>query len=392
VKIALVILHADASRGGAERYTLDLADALVERGHDVSIVASSFQARPVAGRSLKIDAWGLTRTRRYMRFLDELHLVLADNRFDVVHAMLPVRPGQCDIYHPHAGIASAAVLEGHFNKSGEIKRWLSRLGNRFNSRRNRFAAIERDLLTQVNAPIVLCLSNLIKAVVQRHYPTLAADRLVPLFNGVDLKRFDPRKDTQARQRIRNRFNVPHNTRMALMLAQDFERKGLAEAIQAFSRIGNPKLYLLVGGRPDTSTYRRLAESLGIAHRIIFAGGVENPVEFYQAADFFILPTRFDPCSLVVLEALAMGLPVISTSRNGACEVMADGVHGRVLTDPHDISALANAIREMDNPVSLERFGSACMALRSTLSQQKHVSSVEKFYLQLCEAKQPRLVV
>jgi UDP-glucose:(heptosyl)LPS alpha-1,3-glucosyltransferase len=112
VKIALVILHADTARGGAERYTLDLAKALVKRGHDVSILASSFQSEPLAGKQVLIAARANTRTGRYEKFLlnldSELTLARIQGKpFDVVHAMLPVR--NCDIYHPHAGIAKEVV-------------------------------------------------------------------------------------------------------------------------------------------------------------------------------------------------------------------------------------------------------------------------------------------
>ena len=164
-----------------------------------------------------------------------------------------------------------------------------------------------------------------------------------------------------------------------MLAQDFERKGLGQAIRALALVNDPKLILVVGGKQDPAKYRRLAASLGVAERVIFAGPVDRPADFYQAADFFVLPTFFDPCSLVVLEALAMGLPVISTSRNGACEIMTDGVHGRVLDDPEDLVGLAGAMRQMLDPEHRAKSAEACLELRPVLSQEHHVDQVEAVY-------------
>jgi UDP-glucose:(heptosyl)LPS alpha-1,3-glucosyltransferase len=375
VKIALVILHADAGRGGAERYTLDLADSLAGRGHDVAILASSFQSGKTAGHRVQLAAGGITRTGRYSSFLDSLDDELKRVEYDIVHAMLPVR--RCDIYHPHAGIAVEAVAEGHLNKSGAIRRWAARIGNCFNLRRNQFAQVERQLLTGANPPVVLCLSDLIKAVVKKYYPGLADEKLVSLFNGIDLAKFDPDTRAEARLEIRDRFSITHDEVVGLMLAQDFERKGLRQAIESLVKV--PGLILLVGGRPDPSPYRQLAKSLGVSDRVIFAGQVNDPVALYKAADFFVLPTRFDPCSLVVLESLAMGLPVISTVKNGACEIMQNGVHGFVLEDPDDISALTGAMCVVADKIHRIKMSESCLALRHRLSQGTHLDLLQAVY-------------
>src|SRR5437773_8977393 len=101
MNIALVILHADPARGGAERYTVDLAAALGRRGHDVRVVASSFSEEVAEKARVGIETKALTRVGAYRRFLDGVDRHLQEAKYDVVHAMLPVR--RCDVYHPHAG-------------------------------------------------------------------------------------------------------------------------------------------------------------------------------------------------------------------------------------------------------------------------------------------------
>ena len=118
MKIALVILHADPVRGGAERYTIDLAAGLARRGHDASVVSSE-----------SLGVRGLTRVGRYRTFLDLLSAHLANARYDIVHAMLPVR--RCEVYHPHAGMAAAATERFSFH---------------FNPRRRAMASVEGQLL------------------------------------------------------------------------------------------------------------------------------------------------------------------------------------------------------------------------------------------------------
>src|SRR5437764_4999522 len=98
----------------------------------------------------------------------------------------------------------------------------------------------------------------------------------------------------------------------------------------------PKLKIMVVGNRDAKFH----PPPDAAAQVSFAGEVADTRPFYRDADFFVLPTRHDPCSLVVLEALAMGLPVISTKFNSATEIMADGVHGFILPDPDDVDALA----------------------------------------------------
>src|SRR5262245_6360726 len=200
MKIALVILHADPARGGAERYTVDLAAALARRGHAVSLLASSFADPMENVRFVPLDHRGATRAGKYLRFLDSLDAHLRDERYDIVHAMLPVR--RCDLYHPHAGIAAEA-----------LERWTVH----FNPRRRAMAKIERKLLTGAKPPVVLALSEYVKGFVRKHYP-LPENRLATLFNAVDLERFEPVPPPE----------IPRKEVNALIIANDFERKGVLQ--------------------------------------------------------------------------------------------------------------------------------------------------------------------
>jgi UDP-glucose:(heptosyl)LPS alpha-1,3-glucosyltransferase len=337
----------------------------VARGHDVSLLASSFAVGlPDKLRQHQLAATGGTRLRRYLKFLDSLDGHLSSVTYDVVHAMLPVR--KCDVYHPHAGIAAETIGAGAA---------LNRLANRFNRKRQKFAAVERELLESESGPIVLCLSDYVKKTARRHYPQLAESRLVKLFNGINLQKFDPEARPEAGAELRKKLGISPQQIVGLMLAQDFQRKGLKEAIGALARVADQRLILLVAGKDDPSPYRKLPG----ADRVRFAGPTDDPYAFYRAGDFFVLPTKHDPCSLVVLEALAMGLPVISTVFNGACEIMSGGKAGVVLDDPADLPALANAMESMLDPTRRQKFSHESLALRPALSQNTHVDVLEETY-------------
>jgi UDP-glucose:(heptosyl)LPS alpha-1,3-glucosyltransferase len=381
LKIALVILHADAARGGAERYTVDLAEGLRRRGHQVSLLASSLTPDLQSPQNVQLPAAGASRDGRYLRFLDRLDRHLATTQYQIVHAMLPVR--RCDIYHPHAGIAAAAVAHGHLKYEGAFQQVVSRVATRLNRRRQRFAEVERTLLTGDKPPMVLCLSNYVRRSLAEHY-TLPDSRLATLFNAIDLARFDPAARPEARAAERQRLGIDPHKIVALLLANDFERKGLREAIRATAKVRDARLTLLVAGKQIPKPYRALATKEGV-EQIVFAGSTTDPAALYQAADFFLLPTRHDPCSLVVLEALAMGLPVISTVHNGACEIMTDGQEGLVLADPADIITLADAIRTMLDPDRRAQMSAACKALRPRLAYDHHLDALGAIYRRAAEA-------
>lgn len=375
MRIALVIFRHQPQRGGAERYTADLATALVRRGHQVRVLTAVSDQPPHDYEVVTLDAAGLTRGRRYVRFLDALDAHLRRQVYDVVHAMLPVR--HCDIYHPHAGIEADTLASDH-RRGGRLVASFRWLGNRLNFKRRRFVAVERRLLSGPRPPVVLCLSHYVRQALSRHY-ALGEERMVNLFNGVDLEQFDPSRGTEARRDIRTRYHIPQEATVALMLAQDPVRKGLPQAIEALARLDDKSVYLLAAGGFDPYGMESLAQWHKVADRVIFTGATRRPAEMYSAADFLVLPTRHDPCSLVVLEALAMGLPVITSRRNGAAEAMVDGQHGYVLENHADVAALSIAMRAMTHPQRRAEMSQACLALRPALSQEQHVQRLLEIY-------------
>jgi UDP-glucose:(heptosyl)LPS alpha-1,3-glucosyltransferase len=380
VKVALVILHADPRKGGAEGYTVNLAHALRRRGHDVTLVATTFGPGCEGVGQVPLDGRGVTRLGRYRSFVRSLDRHLAGAHYDVVHAIAPVN--RCDFYHPQAGLAAEALASGHLRHEG-LRRPLDRLGTRFNRKRQFVGLVERGLLTGDRPPTVLCVSDMVRRNGRTHYPSLPEGKLVTLFNAVDPGRFDPDARPQAGDDVRRQFNIAADTIVALVVAQDFKRKGVAPAVEAVARVGDERLVLLVVGKPDPRQYRALAERLGVEQRVIFAGPTADTYPFYRAADLFVLPTWHDPCSLVVLEALAMGLPTITTRQNGACEVIEGARPGYVLRDPADVNGLARGMTQLLDPQTRLAQREACLALRPRLSYEHHLDQLEALYEHTC---------
>jgi UDP-glucose:(heptosyl)LPS alpha-1,3-glucosyltransferase len=371
MKIALVIYQGDETHGGAERYTADIARGLAARSHTVDLLASSFGA-PIPGVNfIEIPARSPTRGGQFLNFLSGLDAHLQQSKYDVIHAMLPVR--RCDFYHPHGGISKAALAQ-ELGREEEAGWSLGRFAGRFNRKRRLNADVEKDLIYDPSRPVVLCLSDYSRSIILRHYPDIS-DQLVKLFNGTDLEKFDPQVHAPGRKKIREKFAIPDDATVGLMVAQNFTRKGLPDVVAATASmaLNSPDAapVILVVGREDPHRARQQAERLGIEKRILFAGVTDCIPDFYSAADFFVLPTRHDSCSLVVLEA--------------ACEAMTNGVHGWILEDPANIEALAAAMTKLLDPRRREAMHKACLLLRPGLSQQTHLDRLEDLYRRRAES-------
>jgi UDP-glucose:(heptosyl)LPS alpha-1,3-glucosyltransferase len=128
--------------------------------------------------------------------------------------------------------------------------------------------------------------------------------------------------------------------------------------------------LVVAGGKKADRFVKLAEKLGVARIVKFVGLVE-PLPYYAAADVFVHPTWYDPCSLVTLEASSCGLPVITSRFNGAAELMGAGVEGYVISDPADVETLAGHMKALMQPPQRRQMGEAgrAMAMRHTLGDQ-----------------------
>src|SRR5439155_16485112 len=149
---------------------------------------------------------------------------------------------------------------------------------------------------------------------------------------------------------RDRWGVSPDEAVGLFVAMNYRLKGLAPLLRAVALVPRDRPFTLaVVGHPKFDRYRRLAGRLGVADRVKFLGFRANPKDAYFASDFLVHPTFYDPCSLVVLEALACGLPVVTTRYNGAAELLSPPADGLVIDDPHDAPALGAAITRMLGP-------------------------------------------
>jgi UDP-glucose:(heptosyl)LPS alpha-1,3-glucosyltransferase len=190
---------------------------------------------------------------------------------------------------------------------------------------------------------IIAISDMVKQDIMQWYG-IAENQIEVVYNGVDIERFHPR-NRQYREEIRRRHGVGDEF-VILFVSNNFRMKGLGCLIKALSEIkkeDHPPLKLLILGRDRRAPYLRLAKKMGISDEIVFAGSTGEPEKYYGAADLLVHPTFYDACSLTVLEALASGLPVITTALNGAAGTIKDGQGGFVIQNPRNHQALPKKI-------------------------------------------------
>src|SRR5262249_14677788 len=183
---------------------------------------------------------------------------------------------------------------------------------------------------------------------------------------IDAGRFPEPDRLRRRLEWRQQWGLGPEEHVALFAAMNYRLKGLEPLLHAVRRLPAERRFrLAVVGSPRTAAFERLAARLGIAGRVRFLGYCADMRDSYFGADFLVHPTFYDPCSLVVLEALACGLPVITSRYNGASELLSPPREGYVLADPHDHARLAWCLTQLLDPT---RRSGCAQAARRTAAQ------------------------
>jgi glycosyltransferase involved in cell wall biosynthesis len=194
-----------------------------------------------------------------------------------------------------------------------------------------------------------------------------------IFNGVDLKEFSPGI------RDRQKLGLPEGVTLALFVGDILtSRKNLDSILKALVNV--PELHLAVAGKVEGSPFPQLAIALGLTERVHFLGFRSDVSEIMKATDFFVFPSRYEACTLVLLEAIASGLPVITASTAGGAEAITPDC-GIVLSDSEDTQALAEALTKLTSNQNLRiQMGYAARKV----AEQHSWTTIAQRYLKIFE--------
>jgi len=320
----LVVCRPLVFHGGVERATAGFLGALVEHGDTVDLLSPGRDPHlpGVTHRRLRLPP--SPPPLRPLVLALAVRLACARSRWDVVQTHERV---------PGAGVYRAG--------EGCHRAWLAVRSRRGRGLYNTVVlALERRVLA--TTPRIVAIARTGKAEIERLYAVPSA-RVHVVYNGVDLDRFHPDARAKVHAAARAEARIPGDAWALLFVGSGFERKGLATAIDAFARLPRA-MHLMVIGKGDVGAYRAQASTLGVEQRVAWLGPRPDVERWYAAADVVVLPTTYEPFGNVHLEALAAGVPIVTTTRAGGAEIVTDEC-GAVVA-PADPLALADAVERL----------------------------------------------
>ena len=352
MKIGL-IRRGFSSTGGAENYLRRLADALETAGHEPVLLANRSWPRdrwPARREFIPIDA------SSPLAFAGRVASLAKSAGCDRLFSL--ERLWQCDCYRAGDGV-HLAWLQRRSQVEPLWRRWFRHV----NPKHRQLLTLEKSLFAMGGAKTIIANSRMVRDEIMRVYGS-PPERIAVIYNGLPGEYFQPVEPT-------TRDTGDH---VILFAGTGWERKGLAHALAAVERLpDSANARLLVAGRGNPKPYLSRLSARGRA-RVRFLGPVSDMRALYAAADVFVAPTLYDPFSNACLEAMAAGLPVLTTRANGFAEIIEPGVDGEVFETADRVSgeALATLLMAWADPAKRVRARALCAARAAGFTIEKNV--------------------
>jgi UDP-glucose:(heptosyl)LPS alpha-1,3-glucosyltransferase len=341
------------ARGGCETYIADLARRLVSDRHEVHLYACHWDDKALP-EGIHYHRLSVPRVPRFLRpwffgFACEKALRTAKHHVSVG---FDKTWGQ-DVLYPQGGLHAASATHNLKKYRSRLVRGLARFGKWVSPAFWSFSRLECRQYVREPRPLIVVNSVMVRSHFQR-YHGIGPQDLYVVPSAIDPNRFMDYDRLRRRLEFRQQWGIAPQETVALFVAMNYRLKGLEPLLHAMSRMpvvqARDKTFcLVVAGSPKMNTYLRLARRLGIADQVRFIGPCREMRNGYFGADFLVHPTFYDPCSLVVLEALACALPIITSHYNGASELLVPPTEGYVVANPHDHDHLAWCMTQLLDP-------------------------------------------
>ena len=369
MKVALVV-HDVGKKGGHDRYVAELAGALAAR-HEVHVFACTCEDIDRSRiRFHRVPAVKWPDLLKMISFLVSATWMLRNRDFDIIHTQ-----GGCTLVQD---VATAHICQATWQ---EVYPELDHTDvSRLRQWYHRFVAFLMGPLEQylyARSRHVIALSNQVKHDLIRCYG-ISADTITTVYNGINLEEFHPDNIPAYRDETRERLGISPQT-FVLFFVGDFKRKGLRYAIEALAHLPEPgRVRLMVAGGGVIQPYEEQAARLGVADSVCFVGQQAEVNRYYATSDALVFPTLYEPFGFVITEAMATGIPVITSV--GASEIIRDGEDGLLLQNPRDAREIATQIQRLRmDPDLCERIGRNGRACVESLSWQSFADRIEQIY-------------
>ncbi|NDV24556.1 glycosyltransferase family 4 protein [Desulfovibrio sp. JC022] len=333
-RIAL-ILPRFGRYGGVERFGYNLSAALTDSGYSVDFICARAEDEPPQGVNIiNVGRYGFCRAGKLLWFVLAAEKARKNGNYDLTISlgkslnqdMLRIGGGPLESFW---SLSQRAWPKG-FARSFKMFRRRTALVNLI------IKYIERK--QAASDCRMVCVSHRVRDWMVDSHPSLAGRKIDVIYNKPDLSLFSPFSQEE-RNFSRAEFSLSEKDVLISTATTNFALKGVSVLIKALAEL--PENYhLQVAGGRNPSKYIKLAKELGVAGRVRFLGKVEDMPALYGRSDVFVLPSFYDACSNSVLEALACGVPVISSRDNGSSYFLPEE---QIIDDPSDYMKLAEMI-------------------------------------------------
>ena len=365
--------------GGAERFVERALAALIREGAEVTLITRNWEGAPQEGFIQKICNPAYSRlfggrSARDRSFAACAQMAMTEGQYDITQSHERI-PG-CMIFRAGDGV-HAAWLDHRARGKSAMARMIDRCSpfHRFILKQ------EGAMLTSPALKAVICNSVLVRNEMQRYY-NVPESKLVVIENGVDLESFHPRLSGEWRKKQRLALGIDPDTPVFLFVGSGFERKGVPQLLSALASMRTQAAQLVVVGQDrQLASYQRQAEKLGLESRVHFVGPQQDVRPYYGMADAFVLPTRYDPMPNAALEAMACGLPIITSLTCGIAARVTTGQNGFVC-DALDVEQLAKRLDHLAAPGTAEAMRASARAAVLDLDLESMAAKLIGLYRRL----------
>ncbi|MBW2561630.1 MAG: glycosyltransferase family 4 protein [Deltaproteobacteria bacterium] len=388
-KIAFAIEKFSRYAGGAESYAVSLATTLIAQGWEVHLFGEAWDGEPEAAifhripiprylpAWLKIALFAL-RHRRAVRNQD----------FDVIMGF--GNTVYMNVYQSHGGVHQISTERKVYSERSAMKRALKRLTIVLSPKQWMRAWIESAPFRLDPRPEIVAIAHMIQRDMESVFHVSSSDIHV-VYNGVDTSRYNRNLRDTVRGPLRKRLGIQDDEVVFLFVSYDLKKKGIEPLIEAAFQLKDSAhdrfRIIIVGGLPSRSLARRI-KRLHLEDTILFTGPVRSTDQYYANSDVFVLPTYYDACSLVVIEAMACSLPPITTTANGAAGIIADGRDGFVIPHPPESPDLAEKMRVFFDGEKRQQMSHEASRVGHQYSLQKNHQEMIRIFDDIAASKNP----
>jgi UDP-glucose:(heptosyl)LPS alpha-1,3-glucosyltransferase len=379
-RIAFAVEKFSRYAGGAESYAVSLATTLIENGWEVHLIGESWDGEPKEAHFHEmhlpkfLPAW-----IKLLLFAFQHRKIATQGNYDVVVGF--GNTIYMNVYQSHGGVHQYSTARMVYAEKNIIRRFVKRILILLSMKKWIRAWIEAAPFRLNPRPKIVAISRMIKKDMESFFHT-NANEIEIIYNGVDTKQHNIFLPPHIREQLRGQLGVGNHDVVFLFVAYDLKKKGIEPLIKAAAKVkmtGNDNFKIIVVGGSPYRSLEKLIERLDLKNNVIFAGRVKSINDFYATSDVFVLPTYSDACSLVVIEAMASGLPSITTTVNGASGIITDGKNGYIIAHPPDPSDLAEKMRLlMDNEKRQRISEDAFLAGQEYSAERNHKEMMRVF--------------